>query len=783
MAKAIRDTNSLSCAQFLRLREKVNWEVKDERIELLRELGEYIREWQIQSLPDVGYVFRPEEIDLLFSDSLIRPDGVEFIDFVVRKGYTDEPKRDEDGKPLLRRTTPLHRVLRYNISGREEKIRQLFKIYNKFDMNYADDSGLTHFHVACFLGFQDIITEFLEVGQDPNCIWQETGESGLHLILEESGSQDLVELLLKHDANPNHANYVQGMTPLHLICYKYSYNIDLFNMVFELSHDKYQPVQVDAQDTLGNTPLHCAAYRCCKNMIELLLRKDANPNLANVEGMTPLHLIRVKNNGDEDSVNMLFELSNGKYQPVQVDVQDKLGNTPLHYAAYEFCENLMELLLRKDANPNLANVEGLTPLHIVCIGNSNNIDLVNMLFELSNEKYQPVQVDVQDKLGNTPLHYAAYEFCENLMELLLRKDANPNLANVEGLTPLHIVCIGNSNNIDLVNMLFELSNEKYQPVQVDVQDKLGNTPLHYAAYEFCENLMELLLRKDANPNLANVEGLTPLHIVCIGNSNNIDLVNMLFELSNEKYQPVQVDVQDKLGNTPLHYAAYEFCENLMELLLRKDANPNLANVEGLTPLHIVCIGNSNNIDLVNMLFELSNEKYQPVQVDVQDKLGNTPLHYAAYEFCENLMELLLRKDANPNLANVEGLTPLHIVCIGNSNNIDLVNMLFELSNEKYQPVQVDVQDKLGNTPLHYAAYEFCENLMELLLRKDANPNLANVEGLTPLHIVCIGNSNNIDLVNMLFELSNEKYQPVQVDVQDKLDVRNKNLTEYQTHGL
>ncbi|KAL7287869.1 hypothetical protein TKK_0017933 [Trichogramma kaykai] len=453
--------------RFLRLREKVNWEIEDERIELLLELGEYIKEWQIQSLPDVGYIIRPEEIELLLSDSLLLPDGVEFIDFVVCKGYTDEPKRDEDGKLLLRRTTPLHRVLRYNISGREEKVRQLFKIYNKFDMNYAEDSGLTHFHVACFLGFQDIITEFLEVGQDPNCIWQETGESGFHLILEESCSKALVELLLKHGANPNLAN-AQGLTPLHIICYKYSDNIDLVNMLFVLRYDKYQPVQLDAQDKLGNTPLHVAAHKCCRNLIEFLLRKGADPNVTTTEenvGLTPLHICTM-NNSDEDLVQMFFQLCNELNHPPQLNVQDKSGNSPLHWA----------LRLNYTAD----------------------VSLDDLRFDELNH---PLQIDARDKCGKTPLHLALQYrndiVAEILMIFLLRRGANPNGADALGSTPLHEIC-NKKKDKGLAKLFFDINDEQKRTLQVIAVDNEGRTPLELAVKHFLPRVVVLLFDHGAD---------------------------------------------------------------------------------------------------------------------------------------------------------------------------------------------------------------------------------------------------------------------------------------------
>ncbi|KAL7305575.1 hypothetical protein TKK_0002308 [Trichogramma kaykai] len=75
-----------------------------------------------------------------------------FIMFVGRSSYKDEPKVDTDGKPSSRRTTPLHHVVKQDCNVMTHMIRLLFEIYNQYDVNYTDESGLSHFHVACRCG-------------------------------------------------------------------------------------------------------------------------------------------------------------------------------------------------------------------------------------------------------------------------------------------------------------------------------------------------------------------------------------------------------------------------------------------------------------------------------------------------------------------------------------------------------------------------------------------------------------------------------------------------------
>ncbi|CAB0030222.1 unnamed protein product [Trichogramma brassicae] len=172
-------------------------------------------------------------------------------------GYKDEPVMCQDGKPSSRRTTPVHYAARQ--AGYDKNILdKLFEIYDRYDVNYTDESGLSHFHVACEYGCRDVVQKFLELGQDPNCIWRETGDSPL-LLAAARDRKDVTELLLRHGADLNTANE-NGSTPLGVIC-KSRHGDDLTKILFEIADSKHHTVQVDVPDNLGRTPLQWAVAK------------------------------------------------------------------------------------------------------------------------------------------------------------------------------------------------------------------------------------------------------------------------------------------------------------------------------------------------------------------------------------------------------------------------------------------------------------------------------------------------------------------------------------------
>uniref|UniRef100_A0ABD2W939 Uncharacterized protein n=1 Tax=Trichogramma kaykai TaxID=54128 RepID=A0ABD2W939_9HYME len=445
------DFNKKKLESLKNLRENINWKVRKERNELLTQLYPLISDWTIR-ISDLRSIFRPKEINWLLIEEVknliehfehITIDEYyeqyydetiyqcNFLEFVNETGYKDEPEVNRDGKPLLRRTTPLHRASRFKkylgyegiVHNRHEWIihiiRKLFNIYNRFDLNYADDLGCTHFHVACEYGWEDVVQKFLELGQDPNLLVQRTGNSPLYLALSHN-KREVSRLLLKHGADPNVANK-DGRTALHVLGENY-WNSPNMEMIFELKK-KLKPGQVDARDKLGNTPLHLAVPSHSTNaklVVQALLQIGSNPNVANDEGLTPMHII-CKRCCNDGLWELFWNISDDMKQPVSLDVRDKLGNTPLHYALKYKNLDMIELLLRNGADPNAVDEEGLTPLHII----SKNDIFCYWARIFTNKEFHPLmQIDARDKLGRTPLQLAVANFLPNMVDVLLDNGAD-----------------------------------------------------------------------------------------------------------------------------------------------------------------------------------------------------------------------------------------------------------------------------------------------------------------------------------------------------------------------
>ncbi|KAL7304218.1 hypothetical protein TKK_0003412 [Trichogramma kaykai] len=441
-----KDMDRLYDKELLKLkksRENVDWAIVEKRHEFLYRLYYSIRDWR-SLLPNVRDIFRKEEIDFLLSDSIKL--GCSYmakviVSFVARSGYRDNCDADVDAQ---RRTTPVHLVSKRRLCDWDVVAYWLFKIFDRFDVNYTDESGRTHFHVACEYGFDDVVRKFLELGQDPDCLVPETGDSPLHLAVA-GGHAIVARTLLRRGAMPNLVNG-QGSTPLDLICRKT--NEDEAAMFLQIFHENSEAYRVEsmanALNCSGDTELHVALNSWRRVLAEALLRYGADPNAPNSRGMTPLHSICKGAEYDRMS-SLLLRLvleNGGAYEggeAVRINARNNEGDTPLHLALENVEEafECVELLLRAGADPNLANGLGFTALHSIGKERSNDA-MAKLFFRICEEIGRPLQLDVRDASGTSPLHYALlWDREASVIKLLLQSGASPDYPSGTGSTPLH----------------------------------------------------------------------------------------------------------------------------------------------------------------------------------------------------------------------------------------------------------------------------------------------------------------------------------------------------------
>jgi ankyrin repeat protein len=289
---------------------------------------------------------------------------------------------------------------------------------------------------------------------------------------------------------------------------------------------------VNPESPAGWTPLSEAAGAGNKGMVEFLLSKGANINaLDGREGFAPLHY--AVSHGFKTLAETL--VAHG----ADVDVRGREGDRPLHLAARNGYTALAKVLLAHKADVNAPGKGGETPLFRAI--QNNHVEMVQFL--ISNK----ASVNIKSESGNTPLLEAVGKSDINIaiVKALLDNGADVE-ATAGGSHPLFIAI--NMRRPDLVELLLQKNADPN--IEGKWNERLTVTPLINAIAQASQSeskIVPLLLHYSANPNVPGQSGETPLDKAILNRNTNI--------ITELVLNHADVNALDKQGDPPLAYAS------------------------------------------------------------------------------------------------------------------------------------------------------------------------------------------------------------------------------------
>ena len=461
--------------------------------------------------------------------------------------------------------------------------------------------------------------------------------------------------------------------------------------------DAMTPAQINAdRDEEGQT----AFFHCHHLGATLMLLRGADSNIANRAGRTPA--FRAAGRAGDFRLPMLLDLL--LLAHADVNARDRDGITLLGWAAHEGNYAAVKLLLLLGANPAPADVPAdRSPVFLASQQPNTKItDLLTsaanarpgldrrdvpdlataaraaQLTEMSDALAAGADINARDEEGATALYRAVEERRAPVAALLLLKGANPNLAKLDGRTPL-IQCAGG----------FDMASERIlmdlivAGADVNAVAKDGTTALSQAVHSSSNTAAQWMIWRGASLDVHSPDG-TLMQGAAL-KANWPSMIELLKQAGLKEEAPVAkiadpaifdaartgtlADVEAELNKgTPAdlanHYdqTALEFAVcydkwDVVGLLLRHGADINRQHSRsGESNMHGLAMWTTQGATPAIRLEKLVQLGANP---DLLMRDGNTPLMVAARDGAPSTtVEYLLKVTRNPNARNKDGLTAL-----------------------------------------------------------------------------------------------------------------------------
>ena len=566
------------------------------------------------------------------------------------------------------------------------------------DVNAINKRGQTALWFACCSGQMEYVKILLDAGADPNIV-DKNGGSCLHAAVHGSCSAETIQNMIDHGVHVNAVNE-EGATALLLACG--SAQSEMVDVLLKAKADPNMP------DSSGDVSLHAAtAANCSKETLQKILAYGADVNAVNKRGRTALLLNC--SYGQMDSVHVLLE---ARADP---NIVDEEGYSCIFAAVDGHCsKDTPQALIDHGANIDAERRDGTNALLRACrTGQSGS---VKFLLEAG------ANANVTKPDGNTCLHAAVRGRCnKEALQKCIEKGARINAMNGKAETALLLAC--ESAQTESITLLLKEGSDP------NIYDAYDSTALHSAVDGRCTNeSLQEIISHHAYLNAQNSDGETALWIAC--SYRQQEMVMILLKAGSN------ANIADHDGKTSLHAAVLGNCrKNIIRTMFDYGAYVNAVDNTHTTSLMLA--SKMGKVDAINVLLSAGADR------TIEDAYGDTWIHYAIHGDCsKEVLQSIIDQGADVNATNKEGDTPLMLA--SQNENEDAINVLLSTGANRSRTFK----DRYGDTWIHYAVREDCSNeVLQSFIDHGHDVNATNEMNVTALMLV--SENGNVDAMNVL----------------------------------
>ena len=389
------------------------------------------------------------------------------------------------------------------------------------------------------------------------------------------------------------------------------------------------------------TSLLVASYFGLDDLVKLILREKNKDLSARGDTSYRTALSWASERGYHSIVQSLLDevpkglvlLKDWTSSPTIVNRSDRLGRTPLWYAAANGHRSIAQLLLKRGAKVDAPDEVGLTPLKwAIYYGHSDIVAL--LLKHRARGSSMAIQMETRDRQGLTPLIKASVEGDEDIVRILLDQGVKIEAVDAFGRTAL--ICASLRGHYATVKLLLD------RGANIEASDEFGLTTLAHAVSNGSGAVVKLLVDRGAEVEASSSMGRTALiHAAYNGRDT---LVKLLLD------RRANIEASDTDGKTPLMHALANYRHTTGELLLDEGAKMDASDANGRTALiQASILGSTTGIDI--LLDRGAN-------IEALDLKGLTALMHASLQGYTDAVMRLLDRGANIQAVDGDGRTAL-----------------------------------------------------------------------------------------------------------------------------
>ena len=613
---------------------------------------------------------------------------------------------------------------------------ELFKysLELKINPNEVNNYNVTPFQYLSTNRFANkkILSLFLDYKADPNAIreqWFMSGKSAFLEIVENLNlDYELLKKILECKGDPNLEDN-NKMTPFLCVCEKY-FNQETISLFLQHKADPNK-------DYYSQSPfiVSCRKKEITVDILKLFLENGAKIDLNPVRedkyqrSWGALDYLMFNNSCTLE----MLELLNQYGVDLKINNPLRSSNKYLSYPIYEY-------LLSIGCDPNCEDAHSKTPLHHLC-EESNNIEIFKLFI---SKKADLNKVDMSYK---TPLyHYINREQVDSeIVKLFLDSKSDPTKIDINGENFLHRALMHKNLSLDTEIIDYVIKKK----CNINLLSESAKTPVQYLFNTHMTNeTFQRFVRYGLDLNLKFRGNKNYLHLAVNSREPKLDIIKTILNSS------ISVNSKDNDLQNCLHmsFRNREIPLDIIIYLLESKINVEDRDYIENTPLHYLLNNQyiTNHMQILKMILEKKGD------LNVTNKEKNTPFLLACANpyVDQDILEFLIEKQANIHLTSnnsSEKENFFNLICKKRNFSIEFLSSMIK------SKININLQNKYGKTPLHYACKTPCNyELVSLLLNNKADPNIYDfyyegsgypTKGRSPFHVAL--HSNHYKIIKLL----------------------------------